>query len=143
LRQFLETRPELWNAIGDLAEQAKLSAMHLLTSGNAVLHEALSRKLTELRAELAGTTPSVLERLLVERVLICWLFVHHADMVAARRTDVSPAQAEYHQRRQDHAQRRYLAAIRTLACVRRLPLPAIQVNIGAQQVNVAGAGDAS
>jgi len=143
LRQFMETHPQVWDAIGDLGHQALLAGIRVVTSGNSVLEEAVMRKLTDLRSELAGPTPTVLERLLVERVLIGWLHCHYADIVAARRTDVSPAQAEYYQRRQDHAQRRYLAAIRTLACVRRLPLPAIQVNIGAQQVNVAGAGDAT
>jgi len=39
----------------------------------------------------------------------------------------------------ERAQRQYLAAIRTLATIRRLQLPeAIQVNIGAKQVNVTG-----
>ena len=44
-------------------------------------------------------------------------------------------QSEFFQRRQDRAHRRYLSAIRTLAQVRRLLLPPVQVNIGAQQVN--------
>ena len=36
------------------------------------------------------------------------------------------------------AQRRYLRACETLARVRKLRLPTLQVNIGEKQVNVAG-----
>jgi hypothetical protein len=42
--------------------------------------------------------------------------------------------SEYHQRRQDRAQRRYLEAIRTLAQVRRLLAPTVQLNIAEQQI---------
>ena len=51
--------------------------------------------------------------------------------------DLSLREAEFHQAQNSKAQARYLAAIRTLAQVRRLGVPAVQVNIGQQQV-VAG-----
>ncbi len=41
--------------------------------------------------------------------------------------------SEYHQRRCERAQRRYLAAIKSLAQVRRLIIPMVQVNIARQQ----------
>jgi len=36
------------------------------------------------------------------------------------------------------AQRRYLAAIKALAMVRRLGIPAVQINVADQQINVMG-----
>jgi len=47
--------------------------------------------------------------------------------------------ADYHLRRQDRAHRRFLTAMKTLATVRKLGLPVLQVNIGENQVNVANA----
>ena len=44
---------------------------------------------------------------------------------------------EFHQRRIDHAHKRYLSALRTLDQVRKLALPVLQVNIARRQVNVA------
>jgi hypothetical protein len=44
---------------------------------------------------------------------------------------------EYYQRRMDRAHRRYLSAIKTLALVRKLAVPVLQVNIARKQVNVA------
>jgi hypothetical protein len=44
----------------------------------------------------------------------------------------------FHQQRVERAQRRYLAAIKVLAQVRKLRMPAVQVNIGGKQNNLAG-----
>jgi len=87
---------------------------------------------------VGGGTP--LERLLGERVAACWLNVYYIETLYAERLNhLTAEQGEYFQRRQERAHRLYLSAIRTLAQVRRLLAPAVQVNIGAQQVNVANA----
>ena len=44
----------------------------------------------------------------------------------------------YLQRCIDWAHKRYLSAIKTLAVVRKLAVPVLQVNIARKQVNVAG-----
>jgi hypothetical protein len=89
-----------------------------------------------LRAELAGPEPTSVERLLVERVVARWLQVQDADVRYAQAKDLSLAWGAYYQRRMDRAHKRYLSAIRTLALVRRLALPVLQVNIARKQVNV-------
>ncbi len=45
----------------------------------------------------------------------------------------------HQQERIDRSRRRYLAAIRALAHLRRLQVPAVQVNVAEKQINVAGA----
>jgi hypothetical protein len=94
-----------------------------ITDKNIAHREAINLKLTELRRELGGTSPHPLERLLVERVVLCWLHVHHADVQCAYATSVTLEYGDYLQRQQERAQRRYLAAIKCLATVRRLALP--------------------
>jgi hypothetical protein len=125
---------------GDLARQAEQSLIAAAAGENLAFKEALVRKLELLRAELAGPNPTPVERLLVERVVACWLQVQDADVRYAQAKDLSPEWGEYYQRRMDRAHKRYLSAIRTLALVRRLALPVLiaQVNVAArQQVNVA------
>ena len=43
---------------------------------------------------------------------------------------------ECHQKRVERAQRRHLAAVKTLAGVKKLGMPVVQVNIGEKQINV-------
>ncbi len=64
--------------------------------------------------------------------------MHYAETISMQNgSEMSLRQAEFHQKRISMAQNRYLAAIRTLAQVRRLGVPVVQVNIAEQQVNVA------
>jgi hypothetical protein len=124
---------------GDLARQAEQSLIKAAAGKNLLFREALARKLELLRAELGGTQPSPLEALLVGRVVASWLQVQIADAQYAQADNLTVAQGDYYQRRQDRAHRRFLSAVRTLALVRRLALPVLlqQINVAArQQVNV-------
>lgn len=138
LRQRFEEYPVLWEECGDLAVQAERSQVRLMTGANEIAAEALDRKLASLRKEIAGANPTPLDRLLIQRVVACWLQVQHADVTytQAMQDGVNLAHGDYYQRRQDRAQRRYLSAIRTLAQVRRLLTPQVQLNVASQQVNV-------
>ena len=76
----------------------------------------------------------------MERVVACWLHVQEADIRYAQAKDQSLQWADYYQKRMDRANKRFLAACKTLATVRRLALPVLigQVNVAGKQVNVAG-----
>jgi hypothetical protein len=56
---------------------------------------------------------------------------------------MSLAQSEHAQRRIDRAHRRFLSTVKTLAVVRGLALPALQINVARQQVNQLNAGGSS
>jgi hypothetical protein len=123
---------------GNLSRMAEQALIRAATGENLSFREALIRKLDLLRDELGGPSPTPLERLLVDRVVACWLQLHHADLLLAQQAEgMTLVQGDYHQRTRDRAHRRYLSAIRTLAIVRKLALPVLQVNIADKQVNVA------
>jgi hypothetical protein len=123
---------------GELAEQAQQSFIHAAAGENLAFQVAMTRKLELLRAELSVPDQTPLERLLVERVVACWLQVQDADVRYAQGKNLTPEWGDYYQRRMDRAQKRYLSAIKTLAVVRKLAVPVLQVNIAKKQVNVAG-----
>lgn len=140
LRKMLDEGSDSWDQLGDVALQAQRSLVSLYAGKNSLASEALERTLAEMRAWLEGPTTSPLERLLADRVVTCWLAVHEAERMYAGqlRGDGIIALADFLQRRLDAAHRRYLSAIKTLAQVRRLLGPTVQVNIAEKQVNVAG-----
>lgn len=138
LRELLKD-PALVDALGgDLAEQAQMALLDKFSGQNLLLKESLTRKLDLLRDELAGPSPVPLERLLVDRVITCWLHLHHLEAVYATKESMRLELGNYYQRSITLAQKRYLAAIKTLAVIRKLALPVLQVNIAKKQVNVAG-----
>jgi len=75
--------------------------------------------------------------LLAERAAFCWFTVNTHETLFHRSKDLTIRQAEFHVRKIESAHKRFLAAVATLARVRKLALPALQVNIGTNQVNVA------
>lgn len=114
-----------------------------------VVHSAVERftKTKEtaemLRAEtwghadaLAGPNPTPLERTLAETAAVSWLQLRLAEFNLEHAGSLTMPQALWHQRKIDSNHRRFLATLRTLAAVRKLAVPAIQLNIGANQVNV-------
>jgi hypothetical protein len=123
---------------GDLARLAQLTRIDKFSGTNRLVREALARKLDLLRAELSGPAPTPLEGLLVERVMACWLHLHHLEVTYALMEGRSLGPRAYYRRSLSAARRRYPAAAKALALVRKLAVPALQVNIADKQINVAG-----
>ncbi len=130
--------PERFKVQGNIALLAEHALVEVIAERPA-FQDAVKEKLAAVRADVTDPDASPLERLLVDRVALCWLQVHTADLAyaVANKEGSTLTQGEYYDRRLDRAQRRYLRAIRTLAQVRRLLGPTVQVNIAKQQVNVA------
>ena len=127
LREALEGDPSLWQEYGDLAAQAQEAWLQLLAGTDYLLAEAVRLKLAALRQELSVEGASPLEKLLIERVIACWLQTCYSDSVYAQAKGPSstPSVRQELMKRQDSSQRRYLAAIKQLALVRKLLKPAL------------------
>ena len=138
--RLFDAAPEAWDLVGDLGRHAERALVAAAAGGDPLLRAGLGRRLDAMRRELAGPAPSPLERLLAERVAAAWLAVQDAELRCARllRDGRAPAaQLAYHEQRLERAERRYLAAIKALAQVRRLLGPAVQVNVAERQINIA------
>jgi hypothetical protein len=107
--------------------------------GDPLVEEALYVKLERMRAEIAGENPTPLEALLTERVVSLWMLTALLEVLIAaqyRRGEVmegkraSPTYIIQQSRILEGASRRYLAAIRELARVRKLQAntPPVQFN---------------
>jgi len=125
LRVALDANPWCWQHYGDLGRQSEAAWLQLIAGKNLLLLESTRRKAEQLRAELAGPGDSVLERLLIERIVSCWLQVNYADSSYAQLKGATPAQHVVALRRQNSAQQRYLQAVKALATVRKLLRPGL------------------
>jgi hypothetical protein len=136
LREALEADPSLWQEYGDLAAQAQEAWLQLLAGTDYLLAESVRLKLAALRKELGAEGASPLEKLLVERIVACWLQTHYADALYAQAKGPQSTASVRQElmKRQESSQRRYLAAIKQLALVRKLLKPALsplQLALGA------------
>jgi hypothetical protein len=95
-----------------------------------------------LSDELGIKTAPALERMIIEHIVLCWLRLAVAELQfsAIMSHGGTLAQIEHHQRRVDAAQKRFTRASESLARLRKLARPSVQINVaaeGGQQVNIA------
>jgi hypothetical protein len=124
LRLLLDTHPEIWRTMGDLSRLAELAWIDLVAAGNLLTAESVKRKIQDLKSDLSGPSPDMLETLLVEQVAITWLAARQAERDAATQGGTSHQLAVLRLKRAESAGKRHLTAIRTFATVRAL-LPSL------------------
>jgi hypothetical protein len=112
---------------GDLSKSLETTLVTRTAGKNLPFREAMLRKLQMLREEIGGSKACPLEKLLVDRIVCCWLLLYDAETCYVQAKDMTISQGDYHQRRIDRLHRRYLSAIKMLAVVRRLALPVLHV----------------
>jgi hypothetical protein len=144
VRKLFAEVPFIWKVVGDMAVQAQHRLIERYTS-QPLVQEAIDAGIKSLGHELGRKEAPVLEKLLIDQVLTCWINVYDVQQryANAHAESITLTLGEYWERRLTAAQRRYLRACETLARVRRLAVPPLQVNIGDQQINVAGGSSTS
>ena len=132
----------LAETIGDLDHRTQAQLKSQYFTNRLALQESIQCRLTQLRTALEGPNPNALERLLIERILVGWIEVNRADMVHAGQISGGKTPLpllEFCQRWQGRAHRRFLAACKALAQVRKLLGVNVQINIAEKQINTMGA----
>jgi len=69
VKRLLAEVPVIVKRLGDLAQTTRSNLLKITSDGNLLRREAQSQRMTDLAEEIAGPQPSVLERLLAERVV--------------------------------------------------------------------------
>jgi hypothetical protein len=127
LRKALDEFPELSREFGDMVEHAKQALLTLAAGRCLTARETIGRQMNELRDRLTATAAGELERLLVDRICLCWLAVYHADIDLAQQLLASPGASpasQAAQKRVDGTHRRFISATKALAVLQKLTRPA-------------------
>jgi hypothetical protein len=128
LRELFNNNPGFAAEVGSLVRHAEQSLLLLAAGKSLTLREAISRQVAELRERLAATARSELERLLVDRIVLCWMQVYYCDVELTdhvRKGLGANASTQAAQKRLDRAHMRYLSAVKALATVQKLIRPSL------------------
>ena len=142
LHTYLDTMPDLCLILGDasvLVQNRLIERLYPTRSSQM----AIRKRAAAVQNGLGYQGATQLEQLLIDHAVLCWLRLQDAERgySTAMEHSLPLSHADYLDRHLAAAQRRYLRACETLARVRRLLHPTLQVNIaaqGGQQVNVSG-----
>lgn len=137
LRVLYEAAPELAYTVSSWQYAAEREILGTTQPGIA---ETFAKQADRWRKKLAGDDPSPIESLLVNRIILDQLHALRTEHTLQQKIagSLPLATADYYQKQAERAQHRLLRSIKTLAEVRKLLRPAVQVNIAEKQVNVAG-----
>ena len=120
LSRLLDANSAIWQTLGNLGHHAESALLTLVAGTDQLARQSIARKLHELRTELTGPSPTALERLAVDRLVICWLQVQHADVLFGGTATANAKQTTMAVRWLDQATRRYHLAVKSLLDIRRL-----------------------
>jgi hypothetical protein len=140
VQKFLKDYPEMCKAVFALVESTQGLMIKNIMGGVEVAEIGLEEYLVTIRDDMGYHEAPIMEKLLIENIVTTWLRVQYCESQLAfmMGKDRSIKVLEFWERRLSMAQRRYLASCETLAKVRKMKIPVVQVNIGDKQVNVAG-----
>ena len=127
-RKLRESSAEVVIRASDSSRRAQRLLVETAAGGSPLAEDALSGRLDMMRAEVAGEDPTPLEVLLTERVVTCWLLAELFERLMAaqlwketpREQRMSVQHGKFYLYWQDLANRRFFAAVQTLARVRKL-----------------------
>jgi hypothetical protein len=129
LRAALRADEHVRDHFGDIGTRATKTLIARFAGGDAVLAIGIEEKVRAMRAKLLGDNPTVLDQLLVRRVINGWVAVHALELEQAINPPSRPGDRAYLEAAVGKASKRYTQAITELARVRRLNLPPILVNV--------------
>ena len=117
--------------LGSPQKWAEDAAVKRWAGSTPLIEVAAPVKLDVLRVELAGVDPSPLKRLLADRVVFCWFALNALEYQAANppKGGRTYRDAEHLDRCLDHANKRFLAATRSLAVVGKLDAAGVRVTL--------------
>ena len=120
LRRVLDDNPHIWRAVGNLALHARMALARTVADGDELVYDSLMRYAYELETELLGPSPTMLERLVVQRVVACWLETNYAALSGPELTGTVGREAKLALQIRDSADRRLNAAIKSYTLVKKL-----------------------
>jgi hypothetical protein len=113
-------------------------ALHDLAGFSEDLLPYMQRVQAEYAAALVGPNPTGVEDALAQVAAINWHLMRIFEAMFCQGSNTARGQtireAEAMQRMINHAHRRLLSTLRTLAVIRRLDIAQVQINIAGQQV---------
>lgn len=141
LRELVRQNPEIWQQAGDLGVMSH-GRLAEYASAAPLVQEGILMMAKELRQQLERATDTALEKLVIEQCVSAYILHYAIEMrYASKREGGFVTSVDgYWDRRLNASQMRYFRAMETLARLRRMALPAMQINIGANQTNIATGG---
>ncbi|MQG89028.1 MAG: hypothetical protein FI699_09240 [SAR202 cluster bacterium] len=120
LQRLLDQHPAIWQQVGDLAQHAVLTLVNMLAGKNELLQQSIIKSVEKLTTDLAESeVPTVLEQLLISRIVCNWLECQLAITLSSNVEDETLVRSRFHLKLRESSQRRFQQAVLALQQFRK------------------------
>jgi hypothetical protein len=126
LRKAVQEHSGYFEGAGNLAQLAESAWLDQIAGTNLFRRGTIRKELERMRPELLGPNPTRSERLLAERVTICWLQAQYLDMQFLANINSSEQIRNELTKRQESAQRRLTSGIKQLTLLQKTLRPRVR-----------------
>jgi hypothetical protein len=139
IHKFLQEYPEFCQIVFNTAQATRKRIVQDWVV-DEIAQAAIEGQIDYMRKEMGYPAAPIMEQMLIDSIVTAWLRLQYVDYAVAAKMgrEFNMRQMEYWHKYLAAAQRNYLAACESLAKIRKMKLPNIQLNIGDKQINVAG-----
>lgn len=120
LSKLLKANPSIWQDSCQLVAATERAWVSKIAETNLLFSQSIPLYIAKMKRDLLGPSSSPLEKLMVERIVIAWLGVQHAELMEATGEVSGGKLAQARLRQLESASKRFLAATKILAVIRRL-----------------------
>jgi hypothetical protein len=122
IQKAMNANPAIWLRLGDQAALAEMGLIRLVAEDDPAMIEAVTRHVMAMRRELHGPSPSLLRRMVAQRIAVAWLLAQFTDRMSAVADQTMP-EKNFWSRRQVEADRRLNLAIKSLRLIQQIDQP--------------------
>src|SRR5688500_10058857 len=137
IRKYLRDYPEMCRAVFSLVDSTQDLMVKKMIGDVEPAAIAIQEYLISMRDEMGYHEAPIMEKLLIENIVTSWLRVNwiESQLAMFMNRQARFAELEFWEHRLSMAQRRYLAGCESLAKIRKMKIPALQLNLGDKQIN--------
>lgn len=120
LREVLDHNSTIWKSLGDMGRHAQRVLTNTIAGRNKLLYESLNRQADEMFQELAPPACTLLEKMAARRVVVSWLNLQRAEVLAATTEAPRVGMSRILSNSVESARRGHDGAVRQLLLLRQL-----------------------
>lgn len=126
LTDYFIQHPTAVAQLGNLANQVQIQIVDHAFKTSEATAISVESYMADLRLDMGWDKASLIERGLIDHVVLCWLRLYITELRYERNMEagMTLAQGEYLEKKLTAVQKRYLRAVETLARIRKLQQPA-------------------
>jgi hypothetical protein len=118
-KELIASQPDLALQAGNLAGHVEQKLIEYISLGNPLATACLREKVAQIRDELTTDSGSTVLRLLADRIVVDWLYLHLVDLLCSHVEHQSGGASKVFRKKRETAHRLYRSSLKLYQVFRK------------------------